>query len=180
VPESWWQSLFLENHGTLAKFWGPIIGPIVAIISFVCSIGNVPLAAVLWNGGISFGGVIAFIFADLIILPILDIYRRYYGLRVAGFLFATLTAAMIAAGLLVGFLFDWLGLTPSGRHAKVENASTAFGWNITSALDIAALAVSVALVWRAFATGAGPMLRMMNEPMGEGHDHSHHDHVHAH
>ncbi len=94
-------------------------------MSFVCSVGNVPLAAVLWNGGISFGGVIAFIFADLIILPILDIYRRYYGLRVAGFLFATLTAAMIAAGLLVGFLFDWLGLTPSGRHAKVENASTA-------------------------------------------------------
>src|SRR5207244_1804224 len=81
VPESWWQSLFLEHHGTLAKFWGPVIGPLVAIISFVCSIGNVPLAAVLWNGGISFGGVLAFIFADLIVLPILDIYRRYYGAR---------------------------------------------------------------------------------------------------
>jgi len=180
VPDAWWRSLFLTHHETWAKVWGPVIGPLVAVLSFVCSVGNVPLAAVLWNGGISFGGVIAFIFADLIILPILDIYRRYYGLRVAGFLFATLTAAMVAAGLLVGFLFDWLGLTPSGRHAKVENASTAFGCNITSALDIAALAVSVALVWRAFATGAGPMLRMMNEPMGEGHDHSHHDHVHAH
>jgi uncharacterized membrane protein YraQ (UPF0718 family) len=180
VPDAWWRSLFLTHQGTWAKVWGPVIGPLVAILSFVCSVGNVPLAAVLWNGGISFGGVIAFIFADLIILPILDIYRRYYGLRVAGFLFATLTAAMIAAGLLVGFLFDWLGLAPSGRHAKVENASTAFGWNITSALDIAALAVAAALVWRAFATGAGPMLRMMNEPMGEGHDHSHHDHVHAH
>jgi uncharacterized protein len=180
VPDAWWRSLFLTHQGTWAKVWGPVIGPLVAVLSFVCSIGNVPLAAVLWNGGISFGGVIAFIFADLIILPILDIYRRYYGLRVAGFLFATLTAAMIAAGLLVGFLFDWLGLAPSGRHAKVENASTAFGWNVTSALDIAALAVAAALVWRAFATGAGPMLRMMNEPMGEGHDHSHHDHFHAH
>jgi len=180
VPDAWWRSLFLTHQGTWAKVWGPVIGPLVAVLSFVCSIGNVPLAAVLWNGGISFGGVIAFIFADLIILPILDIYRRYYGLRVAGFLFATLTAAMVAAGLLVGFLFDWLGLAPSGRHAKVENASTAFGWNVTSALDIAALAVAAALVWRAFATGAGPMLRMMNEPMGEGHDHSHHDHVHAH
>jgi hypothetical protein len=73
VPESFWQSLFLEDNETLAKLWGPIIGPVVAIISFVCSIGNVPLAAVLWNGGISFGGVIAFIFADLIVLPILDI-----------------------------------------------------------------------------------------------------------
>ncbi len=180
VPDSWWRSLFLTHHGAWANVWGPIIGPFVAVLSFVCSVGNVPLAAVLWNGGISFGGVIAFVFADLIILPILDIYRRYYGLRVAGFLFATLTAAMVAAGLVVGYLFDWLGLTPNGRHAKVENASTAFGWNITSALDIVALAVSAALVWRFFATGAGPMLRMMDEPMGEAHDHSHHDHAHAH
>jgi len=83
VPDSWWRSLFLENHDTLDKFWGPVIGPVVAIISFVCSIGNVPLAAVLWNGGISFGGVLAFIFADLIVLPILDIYRKYYGWRMA-------------------------------------------------------------------------------------------------
>src|SRR5881398_1060750 len=84
VPDSFWRTLFLEHHSTLAKFWGPLIGPAVAIISFVCSIGNVPLAAVLWNGGISFGGVLSFIFADLIILPILDIYRRYYGWRMAG------------------------------------------------------------------------------------------------
>jgi len=81
VPQSWWQSLFFEHHHTFAKIWGPIIGPLVAVISFVCSIGNVPLAAVLWNGGISFGGVLAFIFADLIILPILNIYRKYYGWR---------------------------------------------------------------------------------------------------
>src|SRR5207249_2421916 len=83
VPDSFWQRLFLEHHDTLAKFWGPVVGPLVAILSFVCSIGNVPLAAVLWNGGISFGGVLSFIFADLIILPILDIYRRYYGWRMA-------------------------------------------------------------------------------------------------
>jgi uncharacterized protein len=180
VPDSWWRSLFLSDHGTLAKVWGPIIGPLVAVLSFVCSVGNVPLAAVLWNGGISFGGVIAFVFADLIILPILDIYRRYYGLRVAGFLFATLTMSMVAAGLVVGFLFDGLGLTPSGRHAKVESASTAFGWNITSALDVVALAVSAVLVWRFFASGGGTMLRMMEAPMGEGHEHHQHDHHHDH
>jgi uncharacterized membrane protein YraQ (UPF0718 family) len=179
VPDSWWRSLFLTHHGTLAKVWGPVIGPLVAVLSFVCSVGNVPLAAVLWNGGISFGGVIAFVFADLIILPILDIYRRYYGLPVAAFLFATLTAAMVAAGLIVGFAFDWLGLTPSGRHAKVESAAQAFSWGPTTFLNIVALAVSAALVWRFFATGGGPMLRTMNEPMGEGHDHSHH-HAHAH
>jgi uncharacterized membrane protein YraQ (UPF0718 family) len=80
VPKHFWQAFFLQGHPILAKLWGPAVGPIVAIFSFVCSVGNVPLAAVLWNGGISFGGVIAFLFADLIVLPILDIYRKYYGL----------------------------------------------------------------------------------------------------
>src|SRR2546423_13178223 len=79
VPASFWSAFFLTSHPLLAKFWGPVIGPLVAMASFVCSIGNVPLAAVLWNNGISFGGVIAFIFADLLILPILNIYRKYYG-----------------------------------------------------------------------------------------------------
>src|SRR5882757_1282222 len=81
VPSAFWQSFFLVDHPLLAKIWGPLVGPAVAIISFVCSVGNIPLAAVLWNGGISFGGVIAFIFADLIVLPVLNIYRKYYGLR---------------------------------------------------------------------------------------------------
>ena len=82
----------------LAKLWGPLVGPLVAMLSFVCSIGNVPLAAVLWNGGISFGGVIAFIFADLLILPILNIYRKYYGTRMMLMLPGTFYVAMVAAG----------------------------------------------------------------------------------
>src|ERR1051326_4922783 len=86
VPKDFWKAFFLASHPTLAKFWGPVVGPLVAIASFVCSVGNVPLAAVLWNGGISFGGVIAFIFADLITLPILDIYRKYYGAKVMWFI----------------------------------------------------------------------------------------------
>ncbi len=81
VPETFWQNFFLADYPGWSALWGPIVGPIVAIVSFVCSIGNVPLAAVLWNGGISFGGVIAFIFADLLILPILNIYRKYYGTK---------------------------------------------------------------------------------------------------
>src|SRR6266851_7760400 len=81
VPNAFWQSFFLTGHPVLATLWGPIVGPLVAVISFVCSVGNIPLAAVLWNGGISFGGVIAFIFADLIVIPILNIYRKYYGLK---------------------------------------------------------------------------------------------------
>jgi uncharacterized membrane protein YraQ (UPF0718 family) len=178
VPESWWRVLFLTHHPAWSHVWGPVVGPLVAVLSFVCSIGNIPLAAVLWNGGISFGGVIAFVFADLIILPILDIYRRYYGLRVAAFLFATLTATMVAAGLVVGYLFDGLGLVPHGRHAKVEDASAAFTLGPTTWLNVVALAVSFVLVWRFFATGGGPMLRMMAEPMGDGHEHGHHEHHH--
>src|SRR6204780_3687237 len=88
VPESFWQHFFFADHPVLSVFWGPVVGPIVAIVSFVCSIGNVPLAAVLWNGGITFGGVVAFILADLIIVPILIIYRKYYGTKMALRLFA--------------------------------------------------------------------------------------------
>jgi uncharacterized membrane protein YraQ (UPF0718 family) len=166
VPDSFWQGLFLEGHGTLAKIWGPLIGPAVAMLSFVCSIGNVPLAAVLWNGGISFGGVLAFIFADLLILPIIDIYRRYYGWRMAAFIVATFYASMVAAGLIVEFLFQGLGLTPTERDAKVVTARVA--WNYSTYLNIVFLAVAAVLIWRYFRRGGGwSMLKMMNEPMGE-------------
>jgi len=177
VPNSLWQSLFLESHPTLAKFWGPLIGPAVAMLSFVCSIGNVPLAAVLWNGGISFGGVLAFIFADLLILPILDIYRRYYGRRMAGFILVTFYAAMVCAGLIVEFLFQGLGLTPTERNAKVVTARVA--WNYSTYLNIVFLTLAAVLVWRYFRRGGGwTMLRMMNEPVGE-HDHGGHEPTHA-
>src|ERR671935_2258878 len=158
VPESWWQSLFVESHTTLAKFWGPVIGPLVAILSFVCSIGNVPLAAVLWNGGISFGGVLAFIFADLIVLPILDIYRRYYGWRMAGFLLATFYATMVAAGLVVELVFGALGLVPGERAAKVVEASVT--WNYTTVLNLIFLSLAAVLVARFARTGGPAMLRM--------------------
>ena len=175
VPNSFWQRFFLEHHGTVAKLWGPLVGPAVAIVSFVCSIGNVPLAAVLWNGGISFGGVLAFIFADLIILPILDIYRRYYGWRMAGFLLATFYTTMVAAGLAVEVLFKGLGIERHARDAKVEMASVS--WNYTTYLNIVFLLVAAALVWRYFRRGGGwEMLRLMNEPAGE----DHHAHAHAH
>ncbi len=133
----------------------------------------------LWNGGISFGGVIAFIFADLIILPILDIYRRYYGRRMAGFLLWTLYTTAATAGLAVGYLFDAVGLTPTERNAKVETGGAAVGWNVTTVLDVVALALSAVLVWRFFATGGGPMLRMMGGPAAGAHDRGAHDH-HAH
>ena len=172
VPDSWWRSLFLENHDTLDKFWGPVIGPVVAIISFVCSIGNVPLAAVLWNGGISFGGLLAFIFADLIVLPILDIYRKYYGWRMTGFLLASFYATMVAAGLIVEFVFDGLNLIPSARNAKVVEASVTL--NYTTVLNIIFLNLAALLIWRYFHRGGGMrMLRMMNAPIAHEHAHAH-------
>jgi uncharacterized membrane protein YraQ (UPF0718 family) len=173
VPDSWWQAIFFEDHPTFAKFWGPLIAPLIAILSFVCSIGNVPLAAVLWNGGISFGGVLAFIFADLIVLPILDIYRKYYGWRMAGFLLGTFYVTMAAAGLIVEFLFQGLGLVPTERKAKVVEAHVT--WNYTTVLNILFLLLASVLVWRFVRTGGLPMLRAMNTPAAEN-PHSAHAH----
>jgi uncharacterized membrane protein YraQ (UPF0718 family) len=162
VPHEFWQAFFLTDHPVVATLWGPIIGPLVAIISFVCSVGNIPLAAVLWNGGISFGGVIAFIFADLIVLPVLNIYRKYYGLKMAGFLLVTFYIAMAGAALIVEAVFAVLGLIPTERNARMVEASIT--WNYTTWLNIVFLMLALWLVWRFFKTGGMDMLRMMNEP----------------
>jgi len=159
VPTSFWQAFFLEGNPTLAAIWGPLVGPLVAVLSFVCSIGNVPLAAILWNGGISFGGVMAFIFADLIVLPVLNIYRKYYGGRMSLFLLATFYVAMAATGLIVELLFRLLGLIPEERHAKVVEASIQL--NYTTVLNVVFLALAAALVWRFLKTGGPEMLREM-------------------
>jgi uncharacterized protein len=169
VPAEFWQSFFLVDHPFVAKLWGPIVGPLVAVVSFVCSVGNIPLAAVLWNGGISFGGVIAFIFADLIVLPVLNIYRKYYGWKMAGFLFATFYAAMAGAALIVELIFGAFGLVPAQRNARVVEASVT--WNYTTWLNIVFLVLAALLIWRFLKTGGPAMLRMMNRPATMGHSH---------
>ena len=179
VPDSFWRTFFLTDHPVLSKIWGPIVGPVVAILSFVCSIGNVPLAAVLWNGGISFGGVLAFIFADLIILPIINIYRKYYGWRMALYITATFYAAMVVAGYAVELLFGAAGLIPSERNATVSDSGVS--WNYTTWLNIVFLVLAAALVIRFVRTGGIAMLRMMGGAPDEhaGHDHAGHDHAAA-
>jgi uncharacterized protein len=172
VPNDVWQRIFLAHDPTWSKVVGPLIGPIVAVISFVCSIGNVPLAAVLWNGGISFGGVVAFIFADLIVLPVLDVYRKYYGLKVAGLLFAVFFAAMAGAGYVVEALFGVLGWAPQLRELLIVEAHVS--WNYTTILNIAFLALSALMVWRFLTTGGPAMLRMMNRPMESHGAHAQH------
>jgi uncharacterized protein len=171
VPDSFWQHLFLTSHPLAARLWGPIIGPVISVLSFVCSIGNVPLAAVLWNGGISFGGVISFIFADLIIIPILIIYRKYYGTRMMLVLLGTFYATMVLAGYAVEFLFTGLGLVPAQRDAKV--GEVAIQWNYTTVLNIIFLLLAAALLVRFFRTGGPAMLRMMG---GSPDGHEHHAH----
>jgi uncharacterized membrane protein YraQ (UPF0718 family) len=170
VPAAFWQDFFLTGNPTLAKIEGPLVGPLVAIVSFVCSVGNVPLAAVLWRGGISFGGVVAFIFADLIVLPILDIYRRYYGGRVMLYILATFYMTMAAAGYVVELLFGALGIIPSNRAVTAINEGPTR--NYTSVLNVVFLLVAVILIIRFLRTGGRQMLRMMNVPEEEM-DHRH-------
>jgi len=113
VPAAFWAALFLKG----ASPWlqvpvNALVGPLIAVISFVCSIGNVPMAAVLWASGISFGGVLSFLYADLIVLPLLDVYRRYYGWRMAAYIAAGFYVTMVLAGLIMDVAFTAAGLVP--------------------------------------------------------------------
>jgi uncharacterized membrane protein YraQ (UPF0718 family) len=159
VPDDFWRAFFLAGHPGAGVVWGPLIGPVLAMLTFVCSVGNVPLAAVLWNGGISFGGVISFIFADLAILPIVSIHRRYYGGRASLYLLGVSYVAMAAAGLLVELLFQAFGLVPA--HFQVTVLLSRPGWNATTALNAAFLVLAAVLVWRFLRTGGPEMLREM-------------------
>ncbi len=170
VPDSFWNAFFFTNNPTIAKIVGPLVGPLVALVSFVCSIGNVPLAAVLWRGGISFGGVVSFIFADLIILPILDIYRKYYGWKVMGYILLTFYVTMAAAGYVVEIFFGALGIIPTNRN--VTAITEGVSWNYTTILNIIFLFLATILVIRFIRTGGLPMLRMMSKPE---HDMAHHE-----
>ncbi len=178
VPDSFWRTFFLTNNPTVAGVWGPLVGPVISMLSFVCSVGNVPLAAVLWKGGISFGGVISFIFADLLIIPILNIYRKYYGSRMSLYLLVVSYLAMAAAGFAIGLLFQLLGLTPTNRNITVFTATLT--WNYTTGLNLIFLAVIAVLGWRFIRTGGLEMLRMMEAAPAaathQGHDHHMHGH----
>jgi uncharacterized membrane protein YraQ (UPF0718 family)/YHS domain-containing protein len=145
VPTAVWQSLFLTGHGFWSSLENAVLGPLLAILAFVCSIGNVPLAAALWVGGISFGGVISFVFADLITLPLLLIYRKYYGTRLTLRLLAAFWAVMSIAGLATEYLFRALDLVPAVPPQMIAREGVA--WNHTTILNIIALAAFAVLYW---------------------------------
>ncbi|MBO0702086.1 MAG: permease [Candidatus Dormibacteraeota bacterium] len=175
VPLHFWQAFFFTQDPGFARVWGPLIGPVISMLSFVCSVGNVPLAAVLWNGGISFGGVVSFIFADLIILPIVNIHRKYYGWRMSLYVLGLSYVAMALAGFLIEILFQALGIVPQHFHVAVLTSHPS--WNATTILDLLAFVVIGVLGWRFLRTGGPEMLRMMSAPHTASGDH---DHSHAH
>jgi uncharacterized membrane protein YraQ (UPF0718 family) len=171
VPKEWLQAVFFQNNPTLSFILGPLIGPLVAVVSFVCSVGNVPLAAVLWNGGISFGGVVSFIFADLIIIPIILIYRKYYGAKAALRITAIFYGAMALAGYVVELIFTPLGLVPTNRHLSIVDAG--ISWNYTTWLNIIFIVLGIILLAVFYRSGSGSMLRMMGGSPNSDHDHDH-------
>jgi uncharacterized protein len=147
VPENWWEKLFIAHGTSFTRLVeNAIVGPLIAVASFVCSIGNIPLASLLWSSGISFGGVISFIYADLIIIPLILIYRKYYGTKPALYITAILFVSMVSAGIIVDLLFGALGLIPNVRPPSAI-AEASFQWNYTTWLDLAAILLSGWFVW---------------------------------
>jgi uncharacterized membrane protein YraQ (UPF0718 family) len=140
VPKDWWQSLFI-SHGPYAGrlIENAVVGPLIAMASFVCSVGNIPLASLLWSSGATFGGVIAFLYGDLIVMPLVFAYRKYYGVAAALYLTALLFTAMVVAGISVDLLFSALGLAPQGEHGVSAISQAGFSWNYTTWLNLVAL-----------------------------------------
>jgi uncharacterized protein len=145
VPVTFWNDIFVHGHGFWTSVENVIVGPFIAVISFVCSIGNVPLAAALWKGGISFGGIISFIFADLLTFPLLLIFRRYYGTRLMLRMVVVLWAVMSLAGLVTEGIFRAAGIVPAVHRVRI--VSEHFSWNYTTYLNILFLAAFGVLHW---------------------------------
>lgn len=147
VPKEWWQTLFISegNYGVrLAE--NAVVGPLIAVASFVCSVGNIPLASLLWSSGCTFGGVIAFIYGDLIVIPLILAYRKYYGWKPAAYITLVLFAAMVVAGVLVDLLFAGIGLIPEGARGEPAMAGAGFEWNYTTWLNIVAILAGAWLI----------------------------------
>jgi uncharacterized membrane protein YraQ (UPF0718 family) len=147
VPADWWEKLFIAHGtGSVRLVENTIVGSLIGVASFACSCGNIPLASVLWSGGISFGGVISFIYADLIIIPLILIYRKYYGAKAALYITGVLFVSMVSAGIIVDLLFGALGLIPNVRPPSAI-AEASFQWNCTTWLDFASILLSGWFVW---------------------------------
>ena len=175
VPPSAWRALFLNGGPAwLQLVENACVGPFIAVASFVCSVGNIPLANLLWSGGISFGGVISFIYADLLIVPLVLIYRKYFGTRAAAYISLVFFLSMAGAGIRVDLLFGALGWIPTGPRPPSAMADMHFAWNYTTWLDLVALCGGAVLVWLHLKPGnAAP-----GTPAASGHGPAGHAHHH--
>ncbi len=181
VPQDWWQALFLPDSAPaiLRVVENCVVGVLIAMASFVCSVGNIPLASLLWSGGISFGGVISFIYADLIIIPILLLYRKAYGLKAAAAISAVLFTSMVGAGIVVDVLFNAVGLVPKGARPPSLMQHDHFQWNYTTWLDLAvALALLALFLAARRGPGGGNHGHASHEHSSDHEEHHHHEHAH--
>ncbi len=171
VPDGVWQALFVKGASPWVQVpANALLGPLVAVLSFVCSIGNVPMAAVLWDAGVSFGGVLAFLYADLIVLPLLDVYRRYYGWKMAAYIAAVFYVTMVVSALIMDAAFNVLGWIPQQRP-NMQAEMVHFSLNYTFWLNLVFAGVALGL-----------FLLARRQPMAAGHceHHAHHAHGHHH
>jgi uncharacterized membrane protein YraQ (UPF0718 family) len=167
VPDAWWRALFLTAQpGPVRLVENVVAGPILAALSFVCSIGNVPVASLLWSGGISFGGVIAYLYGDLLVIPLISAYRKYYGGRPAFYMTLVFFLSMVGAGLIVDLLFNAVGLVPHGARPPSVVRMAGFEWNYTTWLNIPALVLAG---WFIYLHRRGN-----DQPEASAHEHMHH------
>ena len=171
VPDGVWQALFVKGASPWVQVpANALLGPLVAVLSFVCSVGNVPMAAVLWGAGVSFGGVLALLYADLIVLPLLDVYRRYYGWKMAAYIAAVFYATMVVSALIMDAAFNVLGWIPQQRP-NMQAEMVHFSLNYTFWLNLVFAGVALGL-----------FLLARRQPMAAGHceHHAHYAHGHHH
>jgi uncharacterized membrane protein YraQ (UPF0718 family) len=148
IPTDWWKFLFIETgNPTWRLIENAAVGPIIAILSFVCSVGNIPLASLLWANGISFGGVISFIYADLLVIPLILIYRKYFGGRATFYIVTIFYASTVAAGIIIDLIFATLNMIPQGERPPSPIEHATFSWNYTTWLDFVAIAIAACLLY---------------------------------
>ena len=147
MPQGVWNTLFVQGDGLLVTAENAIMGVTIAVLSFVGSMGNVPFAVALWGGGVSFAGIIAFVYADLITIPVLNVYRKYYGWKIMLYILGVFFVTMAFTGFLMELLFDALGIVPDLAGGETATEQTYFELNYTFYLNIIAFALSGFLVY---------------------------------
>lgn len=147
VPQWVWNTLFIQGDGLLVTAENAIMGVAIAVVSFVGSMGNVPFAVALWGGGISFAGVIAFVYADLITIPVLNVYRKYYGWKIMLYILGVFFVTMAFTGFLMELLFDALGIVPDLAGGETATEQTYFELNYTFYLNLIAFVLSGFLLY---------------------------------